>query len=188
MQRGFKAYAEKFAVEVRAEMGIPAHGRLCVFRLTEYLGIPTLGFSKLTEGAKSVGVTEKQLAALENEVHGICIPLGTGHAILYNDKNHPARQQSDVAHEASHILLRHPLADILSGAVSQRNKELEDEAAHLGGVLLLPKPAALYILQQRMPIDVAAAAYGISTEMVTYRCNVSGARQIYVRGARAQRH
>lgn len=187
MQRGFKAYAEKFAVEVRAEMGIPAHGRLCAFRLTEYLGIPTLGFSKLTEGAKSAGVTEKQLAALENEVHGLCIPLGTGRAILYNDKNHPTRQQSDIAHEASHILLRHPLADIVSGAVSQRSRELEEEAAHLGGVLLLPMPAALHILQQRISVDVASVEYGISPEMVTYRCNVSGARQIYARGARARR-
>lgn len=188
MQRGFKAFAEKLAVEVRTEMGIPAHGRLCAFQLTQFLGIPTLGFSKLTKGAMSAGVTEKQLAAFENEVHGVCIPLGTARAILYNDKSHPARQQSDVAHEASHILLRHPLADIVSGAVGQRSKELEEEAAHLGGVLLLPMPAALHVLRQRMSIDAAAAEYGISAEMVNYRCNVSGARQIYSRGARAQRH
>ena len=188
MQRGFKAYAEKLAVQVRIEMGIPAHGKLCAFRLTEHLGIPTVGFSRLAVGAKSAGVTDKQLTALENEVHGMCIPLGTGHAILYNDRNQATRQQSDIAHEASHILLRHPLADIVSGAVSQRSKELEEEAAHLGGVLLLPMPATLHILQQRMPIGVAAAEYGISTEMVTYRCNVSGARQIYARGARAGRH
>lgn len=185
MQRGFKAFAEKLAVQVRNEMGIPAHGRLCAFRLTEFLGVPTLGFSKLAEGAKSVGVTEKQLTALESEVHGLCIPLGTGRAILYNDKNHPTRQQSDVTHEASHILLRHPLADIVSGAVSQRSKELEEEAAYLGGTLLLPMPAALHVLRQRMSIAAAAAEYGISSEMVTYRCNISGARQIYVRRRRA---
>jgi Zn-dependent peptidase ImmA (M78 family) len=188
MQRGFKAFAEKLAVQVRMEMGIPAHGKLCAFRLTEHLGIPTVGFSRLAAGAKSAGVTDEQLAALENEVHGMCIPLGTGHAILYNDKNQPTRQQSDIAHEASHILLRHPLADIVSGAVSHRSKELEEEAAHLGGVLLLPMPAALHILQQRISIDAAAAQYGISPEMVTYRCNISGARQIHTRGARAQRH
>jgi Zn-dependent peptidase ImmA (M78 family) len=186
MKRGFKAYAEKLAIEVREEMGIPAHGRLCAFQLTEYLGVPTLGFSKLAEGAKiSFGVTDIQLTALENEVHGMCIPLGTGHAILFNDKNHSARQQSDVAHEASHILLRHPLADVVSGAVCQRSKELEDEAIHLGGVLLLPMPAALHVLRQQMSINAAAAEYGISHEMVTYRCNVSGARQILARGRRA---
>lgn len=187
MQRGFKAYAEKIAIDVRAEMGIPAHGKLCAFQLTEYLGIQTLGFSKLTAGAKSTGVTDNELVALGDEVHGMCIPFRTGHAILYNDKNHSTRQQSDIAHEVSHILLRHPLADIVSGAVSKRSKELEEEAAHLGGVLLLPMPAALHILQRRLPVDVAAAEYGISSEMVNYRCNISGARQIYARGAQARR-
>ncbi len=178
MQRGFKAYAEKLALQVRNEMGIPPHGRLCAFRLTAFLGIPTLGFSKLAEGAKNAGVTEKQLIALETEVHGLCIPWGIGRAILYNDKNRPARQQSDVTHEASHILLQHPLADIKSGAVSQRSKEIEEEAAHLGGTLLLPQAAALHILRKRLPIDEAANEYGISSDMVTYRCNVSGAKQI----------
>ena len=63
--------------------------------------------------AKLFGVTAKQLKALESEVHGLCIPLGSGRAILYNDSNPPPRQQSDVAHEASHVLLRQPTPDLL---------------------------------------------------------------------------
>jgi Zn-dependent peptidase ImmA (M78 family) len=189
MQRGFKSYAEGLAVELRQEMGIPAHGRLCAFELTKFLGIPTIGFSNLIPAAKELGVTAKQLKALEKEVHGLCIPFGPGRAILYNDNNLPARQQSDVAHEASHVLLRHPLADILSGAVTERSKELEDEAAHLGGTLLLPLPAALHLLGKGISLTAAAEEYGISTEMVTYRCNISGARQIHSlrRGPPAQR-
>lgn len=181
MQRGFKSYAEDLAVQVRKEMGIPAHGRLCAFELAEFLGVPAIGFSTLSAGAQRLGVTAKQFEALEQEVHGLCIPLGTGRAILYNDRNLPARQQSDVAHEASHILLGHPLADVLSGAVSQRSKDIEDEAAHLGGTLLLPLPAALHILQRQLTVQAAATEYGISAEMVTYRCNVSGANLIHRR-------
>lgn len=188
MQRGFKSYAEDLAVEVRQEMGIPAHGRLCAFELADFLGVPTLGFSKLAAGAQSLGVTAKQLKALEQEVHGLCIPLGVGRAILYNDQSVPARQQSDVAHEASHILLRHPLSNIISSAVGERSKELEEEAAHLGGTLLLPLPAALHILQRKLSVHAAAAEYGVSTEMVTYRCNVSGANMIHRRKRGAARH
>jgi hypothetical protein len=187
MQRGFKSYAEGLAVEVRQEMGIPAHARLCAFELTKFLGIPTIGFSKLAPAAKEFGVTAKQLKALEKEVHGLCIPFGPGRVILYNDNNLPARQQSDVAHEASHVLLRHPLADIVSRAVSQRSKELEDEAAHLGGTLLLPLPAALHVLREGISLAAAAEVYGISIEMVTYRCNVSGARLMHGRRRRAER-
>jgi hypothetical protein len=47
-----------------------------------------------------------------------------------------------------------------------------------GRTLLLPLPAALHVLHQRMSVDAAAIQYGISTEMITSRCNVSGARQI----------
>jgi Zn-dependent peptidase ImmA (M78 family) len=181
MKRGFKSFAESISVEVRKEMGIPAHGRLCSFQLAEHLGVPTIGFSKLAAGAKALGVTARQLEALHKEVHGMSVPLGVGNAILYNDSNGPARQQSDIAHEAAHILLRHPLADIISGAITIRTKELEEEAIHLGGVLLLPLPAALHILRQRKSVNAAAEEYGISAEMITYRCNISGARQIHAR-------
>lgn len=185
MLRGFKTYAEKLAVDVRKEMGIPAHERLCAFELSKYLGVPTLSFSQLMPDAKKNALQEGQLQALRKEVHGLCIPYGeNGRAIIYNDSNPPARQQSDVAHEASHILLRHPLADVMSGAVSQRTRELEEEAAHLGGALLLPRPAALHVLEQQMSMDIAATKYGISKEMVAYRCNVSGARQIHRRRSR----
>jgi hypothetical protein len=70
--------------------------------------------------------------------------------------------------------------------VSKRSKELEDEASHLGGALLLPKPAALHVLENGMTMDAAATKYGISKEMVVYRCNVSGAQQIH-RRRRARR-
>lgn len=179
MQRGFKSFAEALSIRVRAEMGIPAHGRLCAFELTEYLGVPTLGFSTLTAGAEQLGVTAKELQALTKEVHGLCIPYGAGRAILYNDSNQPARQQSDVAHEASHVLLGHPFEGLAT--VGQRRNELEAEAIHLGGALLIPLPAALHILRQRLPLDEAAERYGVSSEMVRYRCNASGARVIQQR-------
>jgi hypothetical protein len=179
MQRGFKSFAEELSLQVRREMGIPAHGRLCAFKLTEYLGIPTIGFSSLMSGARECGVTPRELQAMIREVHGLCIPYGAGRAILYNDQNQPARQQSDVAHETSHVLLGHPMSDLAS--VGQRRNEVEAEAAHLGGALLIPLPAALHILQRRFALDDAAAQYGVSPDMVIYRCNASGARVIHQR-------
>lgn len=183
MERGFKTYAEDLATGIRKELSRPAHDRLCAFELAEHLGVPTLKFSHLVPAAKDkFGITGSQLQAFEDEVHGMCIPWGlAGRAIIYNDTRAAARQQSDVAHEASHILLGHPMADIVSGAVSQRTKELEDEAATLGGTLLVPKAAAINILRKRMPMDEAAAYYGVSEQLVQWRVNVSGARQIVSR-------
>lgn len=183
MERGFKKFAEDLASEIRNEMSIPAHDRLCAFALATHLGVPTLKFSQLLPMAKDkFGVTGAQLQALEDEVHGLCIPYGTARrAILYNDKRGPARQQSDVAHEASHILLGHPMADIVSGAIGQRSKELEDEATTLGATLLLPQAAAIHVLRTKMSAEAAIAHYGISEQLLQWRCNVSGAKQIVSR-------
>lgn len=183
MERGFKKYAEDLATDIRKELSRPAHDRLCAFELAEHLGVPTLKFSILVPVAKEkFGITGSQLQAFEDEVHGMCIPWGpSGRAIIYNDTRGPARQQSDVAHEASHILLGHPMADIVSGAVSKRTKELEEEAATLGGTLLVPQAAAINILRKRMPMDEAAAYYGVSEQLMQWRVNVSGARQIVSR-------
>lgn len=183
MERGFKKYAEDLAADIRKEMSIAAHERLCSFELAKHLGVPTLKFGELLPAAKAAGLTAKQLQALQDEVHGLCIPFGpTGRAILYNDSRPPARQQSDVAHEASHILLRHPLSDLMS--ISKRTKELEDEAATLSGALLMPRAAAVHVLRSRMTVQAAALHYGISEQMLQWRCNVSGARQIVARGFR----
>lgn len=182
MERGFKKYAEDLATDIRKELSRSAHDRLCAFELAEHLGVPTLKFSQLVPIAKKNGLTGCQLKALEEEVHGLCIPWGeTGRAIIYNDARGPARQQSDVAHEASHILLGHPMADIVSGAVTKRTKELEDEATTLGATLLVPQAAAIHVLRKRMPTDEAAAFYGVSEQLLQWRCNVSGARQIVSR-------
>lgn len=105
-------------------------------------------------------------------------PLGSAGRVIVDNDTGAARQQSAVAYEALHILLGHPMADIDSGAVSHRTKELEDDAATLGGSVLVPQAAAINILRQRMPMEEAAAYYGICEQLVHWRVKVSEARQI----------
>jgi Zn-dependent peptidase ImmA (M78 family) len=174
MRRGFKAFAEEIAREVRNEMGVPAHGRVCAFQLADYLGVPTLRLSDL---AGQVALTAEQRLALRQEVHGFCMPLPDGRrAIVYNDFNGPPRQQSDVAHEAAHLLLQHQFRSLKQA--NWREQEEENEAAFLGGALLVPLAAALNIVRRNMGVTEAANSFGVSEQMIAYRCNVSGARAI----------
>lgn len=175
MRRGFKAFAEAIAGDIRKEMDIPAHGRLCAFELAKHLCIPTLRLSELARGA--VGLTAAQRTALELEVHGFCMPLPDGRrAIVYNDSNAPARQQSDISHEVAHLLLHHQFRSLKNQ--NWREQEQEDEASFLGGTLLVPLAAALHVLRRKLGMAEAARDYGISEQMMLYRCNVSGARVI----------
>ena len=179
MERGFKSTAEALAIELRKEMKLAAHAPLCAFALAKYLEVPLLRFSTLIPLALQTNSFNQTMAdALEREVHGLTIPWRVGKAVLYNDNRAPARQQSDISHELAHILLGHPLTAMLPGAPTVlRNNELEDEAIHLGGALLMPRTAAIHVLRLGWSATVAAAHYGISEKLFQWRCNITGAKR-----------
>jgi Zn-dependent peptidase ImmA (M78 family) len=54
----------------------------------------------------------------------------------------------------------------------------EDEAAWLGGELLVPRDAARRLVFRRIGEDDAAAMYGVSIEMVRWRMNICGGQQM----------
>ncbi len=186
LERGFKSYAEGLAINLRREMGLAPHDPLCAFALAEHLAIPVLPFSELLPLAKVSGqMSSAMLQALDDEVHGLCIPWRAGRAILHNDTRSEARQQSDVSHEVAHVLLQHPMSDLHGGGSESRTKELEDEAICLGGILLVPKPAALMGLRSGRDAAYLARAYGVSEALWAWRCNASGASVIFRRRAAA---
>ncbi|MBV7542715.1 ImmA/IrrE family metallo-endopeptidase [Acidovorax sp. sic0104] len=61
------------------------------------------------------------------------------------------------------------------------NKILEEEAACLSGVLLVPRAAAISIAASGDTVEDAAARYGISPAMMRMRLNQSGALRIIAR-------
>jgi len=44
-----------------------------------------------------------------------------------------------------------------------------------GGALLVPEPAAVRIARQRIPLGLAAGAYGVSEQLMRWRLQVTGA-------------
>jgi Zn-dependent peptidase ImmA (M78 family) len=144
-------------------------------------------FGELIPIAISNGsMTPGRLKALNEEVHGLCIPWKAGRAIVHNDSRSPQRQQSDVAHEVAHVLLAHPISELhVNTGATMRNNEHEKEAVWLGGVLLVPKPAAIRGLRSGLSNAAAAKFYGISEQLWTWRCNASGASLIARRRAAA---
>lgn len=97
--------------------------------------------------------------------------------IIFNDGNSDARQNSDIAHELSHGLLLHePRGAIVNGCRDYVRSD-EEKAAWLSGCLLVPRAAAVAIAMEGTPMGVAAVAYGVSTQMMTFRVNSTGARR-----------
>lgn len=181
-RRGFKAEAERLALEVRGELGIGAYARLDPLGLAEHLAIPVMTLSQLT----SIGVTPGLEAAVD-VLHGaesqamsaVTVFFGSERAIVHNDAHSPGRQASNVTHELSHGLLLHPSAPVLDHRGCRNwNPDVEDEANYLAGALLIPSKAAWGLAKRRKSFDQAATDYGCSVEMVRWRVNITGAGRL----------
>lgn len=179
MRRGFKTQCESLATAVRAEIGLDTRSPLDARRLATHLDIPVHPLSSLTseevlDAVRHVMVKNQSiLSAMTIFPHW---PL-PHRVIIFNDGNSLARQNSDIAHELSHGLLLHePTAAIINGCRLYDKKE-EDEAAWLSGCLLIPRDAALLIAASHIDATIAASEYGVSTRMITWRVNSTGAKR-----------
>lgn len=174
-RRGFKAEAERLALDVRDEVGAGPYGRLAPAQVAEEYGIRMLDLSELacTDGG-----------ALDDDVSAVTVVQGTRRLIVVNDGMSRVRQRSAVAHELAHILLEHDPSAILDGR-RQWQPAVEAEADWLGGCLLVPKGAAIGCAMAGMSDRAVSARYGTSVALARWRMNVTAARFIAQRAGSA---
>ena len=183
LRRGFKKEAHALAREVRADLGLIPADPLDPFALAGFLEIPVYPLSDLRDGAAEAvrHLTERDPSAFS----AVTIFEGNRKTIWHNDGHAVVRQRSNLAHEIAHALLFHTPG---SGADPVRarpwDSTAEEEAQWLGGALLVSDEAALALARAGIDIVTGAARYGVSTEMMTYRLNVTGA---LIRAARSRR-
>ncbi len=99
--------------------------------------------------------------------------------VVYNPKLAAARINSVLMHELSHIMLGHELATagrtadghFLNGNYDEAQ---EAEADWLGGTMLLPRPALLWMRANRMTDSTAAQHFGVSLDMLKWRIRMTG--------------
>ena len=174
LRRGFKADANRLAREIRQDLGLNAVDALDPRVLAQDLGIPLVPLSALKKDSQVV--VRHFRGQGRSAFSAMTMFYGTRRVILYNDAHSPGRQASDIAHELSHALLQHPPEPALDHRGRRNwNQDLEDEATWLAGALLISDEAAMEIATTEMSADVAAVAYGVSTQMVQWRLNVTAA-------------
>ncbi len=177
--------AERLSLDQRAEMGLAATDRLDPFALAKFLAIPVVSFDQCGKAARLDRKGLRSLATLNQRVYAVTSCSGWERTIIYNDRNAPTRQVSDVAHELSHTLLEHepsPLAH--ADCYDSRDPRIEEEATYQAGALLIPREGALELLRLGMTEAEVAENYGVSLDMARWRCEATGARR---QVARAQR-
>lgn len=174
-RRGFKTEANDIVVEVRQELGLPLYDRLDPYALAESLDIPIIGLSNFASEAPAI----THLLQIEPEVFSaVTVFAGPRRTIVHNDAHARVRQVSNLSHELSHALLFHPPTPALdNNGCRHWDQDIEDEANWLCGALLVPEAAAMLIAKgSRWPSHPDAARhFGVSTQMIRYRLNTTGA-------------
>lgn len=178
-KHGFKSQCESLAAAVRAEIGLGTREPLDPRALAEHLGIPVHPVSVLAGNSTAAAAVDYVRTTDPSVMSAMTIfpdwPRRP-RVIIFNDANTPQRQNSDLAHELSHGLhLHEPRHAIIQGCRDYSKAE-EDEAAWLSGCLLVPRDAAVAVAASGTPIERAAAEYGVSDRMMSWRVNVTGAK------------
>lgn len=186
MKRGFKARCDRTVAGIRNDLNLSEFDPFDPFAYAELIGVRCVPVSSLSncsewalEHVAGPGRREFSAATVYREGRAL---------IVYNDSNTLARRRSDVSHELAHLILKHRprpfLGDGGCRVWDKEQKEQEDEAAWLSGVLLVPGDVALALVRQEIDVAEAAADFGVSTKMLKYRMNMSGA---HIRARRAAR-
>lgn len=175
LRRGFKANAERLAKQYREELKLHPCGALCALKLAEHLRIPiypATHFLKLED--------ETQWLSNNCEWSALTMPNSQGRIIiLHNPFHSTARQQSDIMHELAHIICEHKHEQnakelLLPFGMRNYNVEQEEEAKCLGSTLQLATPCLLWAVKKGLSITAIAEYFNASSDMVTYRLNMTG--------------
>ncbi len=174
LRRGFKTEANDIAREIREELGLRLVDPLDPWRLAEHLDIPVVPLTDFRRDAP--GAVRHFTKINGGEFSAVTVFHGPARLIVCNDAHSRGRQASDLAHELAHALLGHPPRPALDGiGCREWDSELEEEANWLAGALLVSYEAAVSVALNRTAIEDAARKYGVSTQMMRFRVNVSGA-------------
>jgi len=185
LRRGFLAEAERIAATIRAQLGVGPTDKLAVTAVAKACGTRVVSAADLIDIGRLAELERIQafaFSACTFEVDGAAV-------IVFNPLRSDQRRRSDVAHEVSHLILKHELSEIrqVAGVLFRTcRSDQEEEATTLGGALLLPRPLLLQATARGMSIDDIAREYVVTVDMARFRVNTTGvARQIS--RARAQR-
>jgi len=173
-KRGFKAEANRIALRVRAQMGLNSVDPIDPAAICAHFEIELIRLSDLDPKSPF-------LAADNSPFSAVTVPCGFTTAIVHNDSHHPYRQRSNICHELAHCFLGHKCTPPLTpDGERARDEGIEAEANFLGGALLMPNEAALYVVRSGL-ITQAQGLYGVSRPMLEYRLRISGAQVIQER-------
>lgn len=177
-----KAACKRLAAELRAEIDLGLMDAFDPWKLAELYGVRVISISSLPLTSE---IREHFTVARPDVFSGALVPIGSGTVIIENDAHPDTRRRSTMAHELAHVVGEHKFGTSL---VNERGCRLvdqvqEEEAAEIGGELLIPFEAAKKLALRSATNEEVARQFGVSIEFARWRMDATGARLIAARKA-----
>ena len=173
LRRGFKAEAEREAARVRKELGLASRDRLDPRDLAKHLSVSIVDAGELVDVAELEDLERLQAFAFS----AATFEIEQRKIIVVSPLRNTGRQNSDIAHELAHVMLKHDLSEIreVDGMPFRTCKpDEEEEATAFGGTLLLPRPLLLSAARRQASVEQIANQYDVTVEMARFRYNTTG--------------
>jgi Zn-dependent peptidase ImmA (M78 family) len=181
VRHGFKTEAERLSEKVRDDLGLKKADPLPLDRLAASLGAELRSAADLVDISRLVEIDTAQPGAFS----ACTFDIGDRHVIVWNPLASPGRRTSDIAHELSHLLLKHAVKDVQQiGELTffGCDPDEEQEANWLAGCLLLPRRLLVATLRAGATAADLSDRYEVSLQMANYRIRATGVmRQIQSR-------
>lgn len=183
MRHGFKAQAERQATSIREALALSPSNPLMGIQLSRHLSVRVSSASRIRHIPDEV---REQLWETDNEgwsAFTISHPT-RGTIVFYNPTHSRGRHESNVMHEMSHLICKHPPSKFISFehcdfALRTCRPEEEEEADWLSGCLKLPRDSVVWAVRRGMTNQEIAAHFVTSLKMAEMRRNVTGVAKQY---------
>lgn len=182
-RRGFKSWCEEVSVRIRREISLTSKEPLNPLVLASHLGVVVWQIREIP------GLSNDCLRVLlkddPDSWSAVTLSVNTQYYIILNSKHPLSRQSNTVTHEIAHIMLDHKPAriDVSEDGLLLNTYDInqEQEADWLAGTILLPRDALFLIKRSFKDMIKASEVFGVSTQLLEYRLNVTGVNNQYKR-------
>lgn len=178
LRRGFRTEAERTASEVRRQLELNPADTVDIREVAALYTAEVIRADELVDIDRLRDLERVQAFAFS----ACTFDINDQHVIVVNPIRSPGRQNSDIAHELAHLILKHDLTELREvGGVTflTCRSDQEEEATNLGGTILLPRPLLLKAARQAWDPEKIAQTHEVTLEMARFRFNTTGvAKQV----------
>jgi len=185
-ERGFKSWCEKYSTDTRIELGLESHSPLDAWVLAKRLRVRVLTPNDITLDTVTRNILLRNDGTTPSCWSAVTVVVGEKVVVVLNSSHSAARQASDLTHELAHRIRGHVAEEVEVTPeglllLKRYDQVQEEEADWLSGCLLLPRDALMAIKRQKLDDVEAAARYGVSQKMLSYRMAMTGVNRQFVR-------